>query len=309
MGRSSFLRPSFQATDARPPAKKFLAHLSFAIGLSVLTTLTLASSNARADPAPVVSVDVDLSAIGLRTGTDDRIAPGRAPVVLRYPGSVPKARILLTPPPSAQPVATRSATPPAPAILAPVESAVATPATTPRLVPTPNRVSAPAAAAPQSIAFPNPGNIAPAPLLPVTRAPMEPAPVATQPAPAPAAAQEASLGTPEPVASNLPSPTPASHRLRFEAGASAFLADTRAELELIAAELMRHSSRIEIRAYAGAPNDLSSPVRRLSLKRGLAVRQYLVDQGVLQSRIDVHALGGVRDNGPGERVDIVLSRR
>ncbi len=307
MGRSSFLRPSFQATDARPPAKKFLAHLSFAIGLSVLTTLTLASSNARADPAPVVSVDVDLSAIGLRTGTDDRIAPGRAPVVLRYPGSVPKALILLTPPPSAQPAAASSVTPPAPAILAPVESAVATPAATPRLVPVPNTVSAPTAAAPQSIAFPNPENIAPAPLLPVIRAPIEPVPVATPPAPSPAAAQEASLG--EPVTPNLPSPEPASHRLRFEAGASVFPAETRAELELIAADLMRHSSRIEIRAYAGAPNDLSSPVRRLSLKRGLAVRQYLVDQGVLQSRIDVHALGGVRDNGPGERVDIVLSRR
>jgi len=292
MGRRSFLCPSFQATDTQPPATKFLSHLSFAIGLSALMTLTLASSNTQADPAPIAGVDVDLSAIGLRTGTDDRIAPGRAPVVLRYPGSVPKARILLTPPPSAQPAAASSVTPPAPAILAPVESTVATPA-------------------PQSVAFPNPENIAPAPLLPVVRAPIDPAPVATPPAPAAAAAttQEASLGTPAPVTSNLPSPEPASHRLRFDTGASTLLAETRDELELIASELMRHSSRIEIRAYAGAPNDLSSPVRRLSLKRGLAVRQYLVDQGVLQSRIDVHALGGVRDNGPGERVDIVLSRR
>lgn len=307
MGRSSFLRPSFQATEQQPSTKHHLAHLSFAIGLSALATLTLASISAQADPAPTSSVDVDLSAIGLRARTDDRIAPGRAPVVLRYPGSAPKARILLTPPPSAQPAATRSAPPPAPAILAPVKNAIA--ATPPRLVPIPSAVSAPAATAPQSVAFPNPGNIAPAPLLPVTRAPVEPALVATPPAPAPAATQEASLGTPTPVTSNLPTPGPASHRLRFEAGASTFLAETRDELELIASELMRHSSRIEIRAYAGAPNDLSSPVRRLSLKRGLAVRQYLVDQGVLQSRIDVHALGGVRDNGPGERVDIVLSRR
>ena len=304
IGRRSFLRPSFQATEQQPSTKRLLAHLSFAIGFSALATLTLASSSAHADPAPASSIDVDLSAIGLRAGTDDRIAPGRAPVVLRYPGSAPEARILLTPPPSAQPTVTRSAPPPAPAILAPVESALA--ATPPRLVPIPNAVSAP-----QSVAFPNPGNIAPAPLLPVTRAPIDPAPVATPPAPAPAAAatQEASLGTPAPVTSNLPAPGPASHRLRFDTGASTLLAETRDELELIASELMRHSSRIEIRAYAGVPNDLSSPVRRLSLKRGLAVRQYLVDQGVLQSRIDVHALGGVRDNGPGERVDIVLSRR
>ena len=307
MGRRSFLRPFFQATEQQPSTKRLLAHLSFAIGFSALTTLTFASSSAQADPAPASSIDVDLSAIGLRAGTDDRIAPGRAPVVLRYPGSAPEARILLTPPPSAQSAATRSAPTPAPAILAPVESAIA--ATPPRLVPIPNAVSAPAATAPRNVAFPNPGNIAPAPLLPVIRAPIDPAPVATPPAPAAAATQEANLGTPAPVTSNLPAPGPASHRLRFDTGASTLLAETRDELELIASELMRHSSRIEIRAYAGAPNDLSSPVRRLSLKRGLAVRQYLVDQGVLQSRIDVHALGGVRDNGPGERVDIVLSRR
>ncbi len=72
---------------------------------------------------------------------------------------------------------------------------------------------------------------------------------------------------------------------------------------------MRHADRIEVQAFAGETGDVSSTNRRLSLRRGLAVRKFLVEQGVLQSRIDVRALGGTKDSGPTERVDILLSNR
>lgn len=257
--------------------------------LLVLAAITGAE---MAPAAETADVEVDLSAIGLRTETDDRIAPGRAPVELRYPGSEPEKRILLTPPPGVPPRPEPFA---APAVLAPAGS---------------QPVSPRPAARPASPS-PAPAEIKPAPLLPVERQPAPEPAEASAPAPAPARTAGPEPTVPEPVTetASLPPPAPAAHRLRFEDGSATLLSETRDELELIATELMRHSDRIEIQAYAGDAGDLTSRARRLSLQRGLAVRTFLVSEGVLQSRIDVRALGGVRDSGPGERVDIVLSSR
>jgi len=45
--------------------------------------------------------------------------------------------------------------------------------------------------------------------------------------------------------------------------------------------------------------------RRLSLSRALAVRAFLIDQGVRSTRLDVRALGDKTGDGPADRVDIV----
>jgi outer membrane protein OmpA-like peptidoglycan-associated protein len=66
------------------------------------------------------------------------------------------------------------------------------------------------------------------------------------------------------------------------------------------------SSRVQLEAYGGAPGDKSSDARRLSLKRALAVRQLLIDNGVPSNRIDVRAMGGIDDKGPTDRVDVFL---
>jgi outer membrane protein OmpA-like peptidoglycan-associated protein len=66
------------------------------------------------------------------------------------------------------------------------------------------------------------------------------------------------------------------------------------------------ASRIQLEAYGGAPGDKSSDARRLSLKRALAVRQLLIDNGVPSNRIDVRAMGGIDDKGPTDRVDVFI---
>ncbi len=66
------------------------------------------------------------------------------------------------------------------------------------------------------------------------------------------------------------------------------------------------SDRIELEAYGGNRGDKGSDARRLSLKRALAVRQALIDDGVSADRIDVRAMGGVDDSGPADRVDVYL---
>jgi len=65
-------------------------------------------------------------------------------------------------------------------------------------------------------------------------------------------------------------------------------------------------SRVEIQAFGGTRGDKGSDARRLSLKRALAIRQVLIDDGVPAERIDVRAMGGVDDSGPADRVDVYI---
>jgi outer membrane protein OmpA-like peptidoglycan-associated protein len=66
------------------------------------------------------------------------------------------------------------------------------------------------------------------------------------------------------------------------------------------------SARIELQAFGGAKGDKGSDARRLSLKRALAIRQVLIDDGVSPDRIDVRAMGGADDSGPTDRVDVYV---
>jgi outer membrane protein OmpA-like peptidoglycan-associated protein len=66
------------------------------------------------------------------------------------------------------------------------------------------------------------------------------------------------------------------------------------------------SARVQLQAYGGNRGDKGSDARRLSLKRALAIRQALIDDGVSADRIDVRAMGGVDDGGPADRVDVFV---
>jgi outer membrane protein OmpA-like peptidoglycan-associated protein len=93
---------------------------------------------------------------------------------------------------------------------------------------------------------------------------------------------------------DAPAPSPAQyHGLQVLAG------DLNSALEAGA-------SRVQLQAYGGVPGDKSSDARRLSLRRALAVRQLLIDDGIPSSRIDVRAMGGIDDKGPSDRVDVFI---
>lgn len=81
-------------------------------------------------------------------------------------------------------------------------------------------------------------------------------------------------------------------------------------LKLLAGDLnsalQSGATRIQLEAYGGAPGDKGSDARRLSLKRALAIRQVLIDNGVPSGKIDVRAMGGVDDHGNADRVDVLL---
>jgi outer membrane protein OmpA-like peptidoglycan-associated protein len=66
------------------------------------------------------------------------------------------------------------------------------------------------------------------------------------------------------------------------------------------------NARVELQAFGGNKGDKGSDARRLSLKRALAIRQVLIDDGVAPDRIDVRAMGGTDDTGPADRVDVYV---
>jgi len=81
--------------------------------------------------------------------------------------------------------------------------------------------------------------------------------------------------------------------------------DAKGMLDPLAAQAADNDDlRIQLRAYAGGDNVSASKARRLSLSRALAVRSYLIEQGVRSTRIDVRALGDKSDEEPINRVDI-----
>lgn len=93
----------------------------------------------------------------------------------------------------------------------------------------------------------------------------------------------------------------------FSAG-SATLADAAKETLGSVAKTMSGDTelRLQIVAYATGDDDNASQARRLSLSRALAVRSYLIDQGIRSTRMDVRALGNKFDAGPGDRVDLIV---
>jgi outer membrane protein OmpA-like peptidoglycan-associated protein len=141
-------------------------------------------------------------------------------------------------------------------------------------------------------------------------------PVAPPPKAQPQPRQMAKANPPPPSAAPQPSaeaPTPgltkrsvilfapqAADPAQSALGAIKFLAGD------LSAAMTSASSRVQIQAYGGTRGDKSSDARRLSLKRALAIRQVLIDDGVPAERIDVRAMGGADDSGPADRVDVYV---
>ena len=106
------------------------------------------------------------------------------------------------------------------------------------------------------------------------------------------------------------SPAAALGRVEFTGGSADVPASSHAVLNRAAAELQRNpDARLRLTAVSSAAD--ASVARRLSLSRALAVRAYLIEQGVRATRMDLQALTGRADDGiaPGDRVDIAIVTR
>lgn len=165
----------------------------------------------------------------------------------------------------------------------------------------------------------------PAPSVAAPSVPAVPAPVAT---PAPPSAPPSSLTAAQPAPSPSTAPEPAKPaqsaaltegtsssatpapvgelRLGFAEGSAELSDEAKQSLLDLAKSLAQDTtSRVQLLAFAADGGEGTSRARRLSLSRALAVRAFLIDQGVRSTRMDVRALGSNAGDGPADRVDIL----
>lgn len=101
-----------------------------------------------------------------------------------------------------------------------------------------------------------------------------------------------------------------SYRLAFASGLSKLDGASTALLDEIAGGAKTDRSiRLKLLAYADAAGQTASQSRRLSLARALAVRAYLIDEGVRSVQFEVHANGKKLEGGPPDRVDVIVGKR
>lgn len=109
----------------------------------------------------------------------------------------------------------------------------------------------------------------------------------------------------------LPSPALAEGvRLEFDSGSSDLTQPMEDRLLSLAQQLREEESqRMRLEAYAADYDQDMSGARRLSLSRALAVRAFLLDQGIRSTRMDVRAIGRSASGQPADRVDILPAER
>jgi outer membrane protein OmpA-like peptidoglycan-associated protein len=246
--------------------------------------------------------------------------------VLHPPRKKKKAVAKAKPKHETPPVAARPAAPIAPvaatAPAVPRESVTTTPLAEP--APAPNPPASPEASAPAP-ATPPAAPTPPAAAATTAPAVAPPGPVPTA-APSPAAI--AAMNTPPTLAPAAPAPTPVTPaaapaaiaaaagdrtRILFAAGAADLPDAAKAELDALVQRLNANGqARLQLIAHASGTADQANQARRVSLQRALAVRSYLMERGVANTRMDVRALGNRTDGNaddPSDRVDVVMLDR
>jgi outer membrane protein OmpA-like peptidoglycan-associated protein len=148
----------------------------------------------------------------------------------------------------------------------------------------------------------------PAPTRSVTPAPP---PQAAAPPPSPPVPTQPQVAAAPPVAIAAGA---ALARIDFASGGTDLNDNGKRSLDRAVAELQRdQNARLQLVAYAtgGSGDDGGSVARRVSLSRALAVRSYLIEQGIRATRMDVRALGSRSADGSAasDRVDVLLVRR
>lgn len=240
---------------------------------------------------------------------------------LLMPSAQPtRGRIVLTPPAGVSAITPQRSR----VTLRPPPGAPARVTAAPKIaVPTP---AAAAPAPPVSVTAPPPAPEpapSPEPAIAASRAPEQPAEISpsesTLPAPAgpvaePMPAPEPPMTEDEPEETQVASVPPAEEggpiSISFEEEQTDLPANAEGELTDLADRMKSEDElRVQLMAYANSADGSASSVRRTSLSRALSVREFLMDQGVQSTRIEVRALGDQNEGGNPNRVDAILDRR
>ena len=316
------------AADAQSTiSSRYVGRPSVIVDLSVLD---------KFGPAPTLAGLLRKGSTGLTPGTAAR-APGQ---LLAPPKTQPRSKLTVprsiaskrtAPPPPKPQVSVPKPVPPKAPVVAAVPKAPAIPksaaagkpkaaATPVPAPPAPPAVTAPAlpavpkAAVPKSAAakIATPPKAA-LPQPPKATAAVPQAPIVTKRIPkAPSPPAETAKASSEQLAART-SPITISDggnklRILFGESSSKLPEAATSALEELAQKLNNDRKlRILLYGFAGGTPDTPSKARRLSLFRALAVRTQLMSYGVRSTRMQLRALGSRIEEGPPDRVDIVIA--
>jgi len=160
-----------------------------------------------------------------------------------------------------------------------------------------------AAPAPLPLAKPAAASAAPAPL-PLAKPRPDRRPGT---GPAPEADAETETGAETEAETGTPPSRPERMQIRFAGSGTRLDSADRGQLDRLAAYLAaRPGARLEVRAFAEPREDSLIAGRRVALKRAVAIRDYLVAQGVPGRRVVVRALGAETEETPRDRADLKI---
>lgn len=274
---------------------------SLACGAAALAVLLASAAGAAAEQegtplsppavAPVSRLTITPSEFERwLAGTPER------PDIAVAPEDLPAGPGLVAPPPP-------RLSAPSPAKVAPPPPALVTAPPPPKLAappPAANLAKAPAVPTPAPAGGPAETATAPGAVIPPS-APVLTPPRAPQVATLPPDSRDT---TPVPAA---PLPQPVEIRILYAADATDLPEAAREDLDGLVGWLKANPDvRVQIVGYASAAATTGSDARRRSLFRTLAVRTYLIENGVLSTRMDVRALGDRTEEEPKDRVEVRL---
>lgn len=146
----------------------------------------------------------------------------------------------------------------------------------------------------------------PPPVVAEAPPPQEPPPLAAAPIPE----QQLASIPPSTITAPAPAGPATAAQIVFGLNDTVVIDDMKPQLKDVADKLKKDTSlRVSVVGYASGTPDQTSTARRVSLARALAVRAYLIDQGVDTLRINVQAEGNNVKEGQPDRVDLqVLSQ-
>ena len=277
-------------------------------GLLALATATIPAATAQ---ETVIIGGSGQSAVEVNLGILRDLDGGSSQRALRFPGEPADQSIVLRPPGGAAESTVSTARrpalrPPAPDLAArPVAPVVRAPVAPPP-------AQAPAAAPPrQTETTPATATPPPPPPPPTVvgdtsrdsaapqRVPPQPVARTESAAPPPPPARQQTAALPPPAEGQA-------FQLVFEASSTQLNGAAETQLRQLAGSLAASEQRIQLKAFASGTSDRPSAARRESLSRALAVRSFLIENGIRSTRIDVRALGQPTDGGPNDRVDVIL---
>ncbi len=96
-------------------------------------------------------------------------------------------------------------------------------------------------------------------------------------------------------------------QVAFGATSDVLDSGAKAALDAAVAGLKEPGGRILLRGFASGTNDTATGARRLARQRVLAVRTYLIEQGVAANLIDMRAVGMAPDAPVADGVDIAIT--